>query len=413
MEPKTESASRGEDLLGGAKDDEADFGRDAQAYWSADSTQAAVDVDMRHGRRSGGEERGAERPSGGRVRGSAFIGSGGEQGALVEAGDVVGDEARGAQAMVEDFDLDLSAMGVAGERKFDAEFGGAIESIGIVREENVRHVAADERLHASESLLALAAGSAFALVVDADEIELCALESNLGVFVAQQFHAGLGVEISGFVFRTRVDFVVAVATPNAERSVKTANFVDAIGDVIAGAGDEIAGNDGEIGAEIIGHIHGAAHLLAGHVTAEMNVADLDDLHAIERGGQIGQGNLDAADLVVEALGGEAVHGGEERSGAGGGRGGAEKVSAAWVSNGLGRDGRGLCGSFLGDGFFRRCCVQPSPEALQAVNGLDGEIREERAEKPEAGDHGHRGALAREYSASENQALRHGDDDQQE
>src|SRR5713101_4431214 len=269
MEPKTESASRGEDLLGGAKDDEADFGRDAQAYWSADRTQAAVDVDMRHGRRSGGEERGAERPSGGRVRGSAFIGSGGEQGALVEAGDVVGDEARGAQAMVEDFDLDLSAMGVAGERKFDAEFGGAIESIGIVREENVRHVAADQRLDESESLLALAARSAFALVSEADELERGTFESNLRVFLAQQLHASLPVKISRFVFRASVDFVVAVAAPGAKGRVKTANFVDAIGNGIAGAGDEIASDDGQVGAEIIGHIHSTAHLCAGHVAAEV------------------------------------------------------------------------------------------------------------------------------------------------
>src|SRR5258708_17667288 len=126
---------------------------------------------MRHGRRWRGEQRGAERRGGGSVRSGAFIGSGGEERTLVKAGDVVGDEARGAETMVEDFDLDLSAMGMTGERKFDAELGGAIESIGIVREENVRHVAANERFDTGESLLPLAAGRAFALVIDADEIE--------------------------------------------------------------------------------------------------------------------------------------------------------------------------------------------------------------------------------------------------
>jgi hypothetical protein len=54
------------------------------------------------------------------VRSVAFLESWGEKGALVEAGDVVGDEARRAEAMVEDFDLDLSAVGVAGEGKLDA-----------------------------------------------------------------------------------------------------------------------------------------------------------------------------------------------------------------------------------------------------------------------------------------------------
>src|SRR5713101_2374730 len=332
----------GEDQLGGAKDDQADFGRYAEAYWSADGAESAVHVDVRHGRRRRGEERRAERQSGGGVRSGAFIGGGREERALVRTSDVVGDEARGAEAMVENFDLDLSAVGVASEGKFDAEFGGSIESIGIVREENVGHVAADQRLDESESLLALAARSAFALVIDADEIERGTLESNLRVFLAQQLHAGLGVEISRFVFRASVDFVVAVAAPGAKGRVKTANFVDAIGNGIAGAGDEIASDDGQVGAEIIGHIHSTAHLCAGHVAAEVNVADLHDLHAVESGRQIGQGNLDAADLVVEALSSEAIHGAEEWSSAGSGRGGAEKVAAARVGNRFGKfvSGRG-------------------------------------------------------------------------
>src|SRR6266446_8710502 len=43
----------------------------------------------------------------------------------VRPGDVIGDEARGAQTMVQDFDLDLPAMGVTGERKLDAQLSGA------------------------------------------------------------------------------------------------------------------------------------------------------------------------------------------------------------------------------------------------------------------------------------------------
>src|SRR4029077_15182940 len=229
MEPNS-AAARWLDRLGGAKDDQADFGRDAQAYWSADSAKAAIHVDMSHRGRGRGEERGTEQPSGGGVGSSAFIESGREEGALVEAGDVVRDEARGTEAMVENFDLDLSAVSVTGERKLYAEFGGAIESIGIVRKQNVGHVAPDKRLNASESLLALATGSPFALVIDADEIELRALKTNLRVFVAQHSHARLRVEVGGFVFGASVDFVIAVAAPGAEGSVKTANFLDAIGD---------------------------------------------------------------------------------------------------------------------------------------------------------------------------------------
>src|SRR2546430_7489487 len=50
-------------------------------------------------------------------------------------------------------------------------------------------------------------------------------------------------------------------------------------------GDEITGDHGEIGSEFIGHIHGAAHLRAGHVVAEVNVTNLQDPHAVESGRQ--------------------------------------------------------------------------------------------------------------------------------
>jgi len=66
---------------------------------------------------------------------------------------------------------------------------------------------------------------------------------------------------------------------------------------------------------------------------------LNDLQAVEGGGQIGQGNLDAANLVVEALGGKTIHGTEEWGGTGSGRGGAEKVAAARVCNGFRRGRR--------------------------------------------------------------------------
>ena len=275
--------------------------------------------------------------------------------------------------MVEDFDLYLSAVGMTCEGKLDAQFSSPIEGIGIVREENVDHIAADERLQTGKGLLPLAAGSTFALVIDADEIEGRSLESNLCVFLAQQFHTRFCVEISRFVFRPGVDFVIAVTAPDAERSAQMANLVDAIGDRITAPGDEVTSDHSEIGAEFIGHIHGAAHLLAGHVAAEVNVTDLDDLHAVESGRQVGQGNLDAADLIVQAFGSETVHSAEERSGAGGSRGGAEEIAAARVSNRLRGSGRGPGGTLWCDGFFGGCGLQPSPQALDSVDGSDCEI----------------------------------------
>src|SRR5260370_41202932 len=68
---------------------------------------------------------------------------------------------------------------------------------------------------------------------------------------------------------------------------------------------------------------------------------------------------------------------------------------------------------MGDGLFRHCRVQASPEAFQPVNRLDREKSKQGAENPEAGENAHDGALAGEDSVTEDQNLSHGNDDQQE
>ena len=51
VELNSARASRWLDRLGGAEDNQADFGRDAEADGSADGAQTTVDVDMGHRRR--------------------------------------------------------------------------------------------------------------------------------------------------------------------------------------------------------------------------------------------------------------------------------------------------------------------------------------------------------------------------
>ena len=174
--------------------------------------------------------------------------------------------------MIQDFHLNLAAVRVAGKGKLDAKFGSAIKRIGIVGEENVGHVAAHERLDTREKLLSLPATVVLALVIHADEIEFGPVECNLRVGLTEQIHARLRIEISRFILRVRVDLMIAIATPGAQRSMQTANFLDAVGNRIPGASDQIARNHGDVRAQIIGHIHGAADLRAGHVTAQVNVA---------------------------------------------------------------------------------------------------------------------------------------------
>src|ERR1700730_15837550 len=110
---RSEGRTRGpsEDLRGlcAAKDEERNFRRDAEADGSANGAKSTIDVEHRCGRLP--NQRWVNGP-----RTHQHFASGRKERALVEAGDVVGNETRGGEAMVEDFDLDLSTVRVACER---------------------------------------------------------------------------------------------------------------------------------------------------------------------------------------------------------------------------------------------------------------------------------------------------------
>jgi len=70
-----------------------------------------------------------------------------------------------------------------------------------------------------------AAGSAFALVIYSDQIQLRAVASNQSILVAQQLHPLLGKQILRTVFGVRINFVIAVAAVNAQRGGEAAYFI--------------------------------------------------------------------------------------------------------------------------------------------------------------------------------------------
>src|SRR5260370_21710905 len=63
----------------------------------------------------------------------------------------------------------------------------------------------------------------------------------------------------------------------------------------------------------------------------MNIAEVYDLHAVERGRKIGHANLDAANRILEALGGKAVGSKEKRRNACDCGGALEEVTARGIA----------------------------------------------------------------------------------
>jgi hypothetical protein len=124
--------------------------------------------------------------------------------------------------------------------------------------------------------------------------------------------------------------VIAVAAVNPEGSRQTADFFDALVKRVVSAGDEIAGDNRQIGVKVIRHIDRAPNLRTRHIPAHVNVAELGDFHAVERRRQIRDRDFDAMNLIVQAFGGESVHRSKERYGAGGGSCRFEKVAPAGI-----------------------------------------------------------------------------------
>src|SRR5260221_144277 len=78
--------------------------------------------------------------------------------AEIRSGNIVGDKTRGAEAVVENFPLNLTAMRVPSQRQLDAELRGAVKRVRIVREQDVRHVSTNEGSVIGKHLKAMAAG---------------------------------------------------------------------------------------------------------------------------------------------------------------------------------------------------------------------------------------------------------------
>src|SRR5271166_5279557 len=134
---------------------------------------------------------------------------------LVQARYKAGHEPCRTPRVLEDFYVDLAAVGVACETQLDAESGSAVEGIWVVRKQYVNHVLADKRFDAAQRGQYRPGQMDVALVVDADQVKVLAIPIELGGRVPKQFHAVILKEGFGRVFGVRIDFVVAITSPHA------------------------------------------------------------------------------------------------------------------------------------------------------------------------------------------------------
>ena len=142
----------------------------------------------------------------------------------------------------------LAAVRVPGQRQLDAQLGGARKRIGIVRKQNVRHVAPHQRLDPCQHRLGTIVETARRpLVVHADQIERLPVPHQLDIFLPQHAHAVPREQLRRGAFRLGINLVIAVAAPDAQRRLQPGKFPDATLERIARPGHKIAGHHGQIG----------------------------------------------------------------------------------------------------------------------------------------------------------------------
>src|SRR5215475_5317469 len=115
-----------------------------------------------------------------------------------------------------------------------------MEGVRVVREQNVRHIAPYQVLHATQSLNSEAIWISLALIVHTNQVQLRTAKADCSVFFSQQRHSRLREQFLRVVFRLRINFVIAVASVHAKWRSELANLVDTLPKRIAGAGNEIA-----------------------------------------------------------------------------------------------------------------------------------------------------------------------------
>src|SRR5260370_40124513 len=139
----------------------------------------------------------------------------------------------------------------------------------------------------------------------------------------------------------------------------------------------------------------------------MNIAEVYDLHAVERGRKIGHGNLDAANRILEALGGKAVGSKEKRRNACDCGGALKEVTARRIAEkfhgavGPG-SGRGRVDWPERGGRGSREPAQQSPQPIQAADKDHGEKCKKRAGKPKTGKDRNRSAAREDGTVGQTQ-----------
>lgn len=165
--------------------------------------------------------------------------------------------------------------------------------------------------------------------------------------------------------------MVALDVEETAAGVEAFDHVEGFGEIVDGMVDQVAGEEDEVGFELVHGFGESIEHWAASEFANVGVADVGDGHAVERAWEAGDGDVDFADaeagFLWDADGGGA-QGAEHRQGE---CGGAKHV-AATHGGGLGGRGGGL--DFISD--------NPARDGAAGVDDRDSDEHRQREKRQE-------------------------------
>src|SRR5437660_4775145 len=203
-------------------------------------------------------------------------------------------------------------MSMPGKTKLNAQLRRPPKRIRIMRQRNVGHVASNQRLNLVQHRPRMfPARHMVALIIDAQQIEAPTIELDDRVSRAQQPHPLFAEKPFRVVFHSSINFVVAIASPNAQRSAQPAQLGNADVQRIAFTRNKVSRNKRNIGLKLVSHVDSARNLARRHVVANVYVAKLSNAQPIQLRRKIGHRHIDALDRIAQTPSGKSISSGKK------------------------------------------------------------------------------------------------------
>ena len=152
--------------------------------------------------------------------------------------------------LVQDLNVHLAAVSVAGDGEIVALRGGDGKYVRVVGEQNI-HSARNNQFFGASQVMRM-----HSLIIDSGEIDGRISKSKLLGLMPQKFDSHAAALFGNIVLRARINLMIAETAEHAGFSAEPGQLAETGIQRIAGARDQIASHQREVGARFVGHVDG-------------------------------------------------------------------------------------------------------------------------------------------------------------